>query len=344
MTAVGPVRLGLIGCADVATRRVLPAVLRTAGIELVAVASRSPAKARATAARFGAAAVHGYHALLERADIDAVYVPLPGALHAEWITRALRAGKHVLAEKPLTTDLRETTGVLELARAAGLVVQENYMFVHHAQHEHVGRLIRDGAIGEPRAFTAAFTIPGRPPGDIRLDPRLGGGALLDVAGYPVRAAQHLLGPQLVVAGAMLRTDPAVGVDTGGAALLIRPDGVTAQLTFGFDHGYVAAYQLIGSTGSIRTEHAFATPAGEPPQVWLRRRDARELLTLPPDDQYANAVAWFRSAVLAGTPADPAIAAQARLIEEIRQAADRAAAYPAELSGPACGDSPNPTSP
>ncbi|MEU7171965.1 MULTISPECIES: Gfo/Idh/MocA family protein [Micromonospora] len=326
MNTPGLVRLGVIGCADVATRRVLPAVLRTPGIELVAVASRTLAKAEATAAHFGATAVHDYHTLLGRPDVDAVYVPLPSALHADWIIRALQAGRHVLAEKPLTTSVRETTGVLELAQANGLVVQENYMFVHHAQHEHVHRLIRDGAIGEPRSFTAAFTIPGRPAGDIRLDPRLGGGALLDVAGYPVRAAQHLLGPQLAVAGATLRSDPATGVDIGGAALLTRPDGVTAQLTFGLDHGYLAAYQFVGSTGSIRVEHAFATPADEPPRVWLRRRDARERLRLPADDQYANAVAQFRAAVMAGTPADPAIATQARLIEETKNAAAQAVPY------------------
>nr|AIW63014.1 NDP-hexose 3-ketoreductase [uncultured bacterium BAC-AB1442/1414/561] len=317
MTAV---RLGLLGCADIATRRVLPAVHRTADLELVAVASRTGSKAEATAARFGGEAVHGYQRLLERADVDAVYIPLPSALHAEWITRALDAGKHVLAEKPLTTGHLETVRILALARSCGLVVQENYMFLQHRQHRHVQRLIEDGVLGEVRSFAATFAIPRRPPGDIRLNPALGGGALLDVGGYPLRALQHFLGPDLEVVGAALRPDPTAGVDLGGAALLTRADGVTAHLTFGLDHGYVASYQIIGAAGSIRVDHAFTPAADHLPDVWLRLRGGTERLALPADDQYAHSVARFRAAVRAAAPPDPAIAAQARLLDAVRRAA------------------------
>jgi dTDP-3,4-didehydro-2,6-dideoxy-alpha-D-glucose 3-reductase len=312
-----PLRLGLLGCADVATRRVLPAVAASSEVTLTAVASRSADRASAVAAAFGGTPVPGYDALLGRTDVDAVYVPLPSGLHAHWVRAALRAGKHVLAEKPLTTGLAATTGLVELARARGLVLRENAMFVHHAQHRRVRELLADGVLGELRSMDAVFAIPPRPPGDIRLSPELGGGALLDVGAYPVRAAQLLLGPELDVVGAALEGAP---VDLAGAALLRRADGVLAQVAFGLRHFYGSAYRLHGSAGRLDVTHAFTPPAAHRPVLVLERAGSREEIVLPADDQVANAVAAFARAVRDGPPGDPSIVAQARLIELIRLAA------------------------
>ncbi|HEX6967815.1 MAG TPA: Gfo/Idh/MocA family oxidoreductase [Micromonosporaceae bacterium] len=316
-----PVRLGLIGCADIALRRVLPAVARLPGVELTAVASREAARAAAVAQRFGGEPVVGYAKLLRRPDVDAVYLPLPTGLHAEWIRRALAAGKHVLAEKPLTTSARETAELVAIARDRGLVLMENYMFVHHSQHATVRRMLEEGVIGELRAFSATFTIPPRPPTDIRYAAELGGGALLDVGGYPVRAAQLFLGGDLVVVGAYLRHDPDVGVNVGGAALLATSDGVTAQVAFGMEHMYTSSYQLHGSAGRILVEHAFTPPAAHRPVVRIDRQDHVEQFVLPGDDQYLAAVAAFVTAVTAGTTeTDSATTNQAALIDAIRRAA------------------------
>ncbi|TDB69965.1 Gfo/Idh/MocA family protein, partial [Micromonospora sp. KC721] len=157
-----PVRLGLLGCADIALRRVLPAVAALDSVRLTAVASRTMAKATAVAERFGGVPIAGYDQLLARADIDAVYIPVPTGLHATWIRRALAAGKHVLAEKPLTSCQADTADLVATAEKAGLVLMENYMFVHHGQHAAVRRLVTGGAIGELRSFSATFTIPARP--------------------------------------------------------------------------------------------------------------------------------------------------------------------------------------
>lgn len=180
----GPLRLGVLGCAGIAVRRMLPAFAACPDIEIAAVASRDPAKARQVAERFGCRPVHGYGELLELDDIQAVYIPLPAALHAQWTEAALNTGRHVLAEKPLTTDRQRTGELLELADTRDLVLMENVMFVHHHLHRAVRSLVADGAIGELRAFQAAFTIPPLPDGDIRYDPELGGGALADVGVYP----------------------------------------------------------------------------------------------------------------------------------------------------------------
>lgn len=307
------VRLGVLGCADVARRRVLPAVSAAPGIELVAVASRDAAKAEAFTAELGGEPVHGYETLLDREDIDAVYIPLPSGLHAEWIERALLKGKHVLAEKPLTTSSADTERLVELARARGLVLVENYMFLHHAQHAAVRALLDDGVIGELRAFSATFAIPARPDGDIRLDPALGGGSLLDTAGYPVRAAQLFLGTELCVVGARLHHDKAV--DLGGAALLESATGIPAQLSFGLDHGYLSRYEFHGSRGRLALEHVFTPGPDHHPVAHV----GQNRHPLPADNQYLNSVIAFTKAVDKGEPVDAgATVTQAALIDEIRR--------------------------
>ncbi|WP_328914217.1 MULTISPECIES: Gfo/Idh/MocA family protein [unclassified Streptomyces] len=323
-----PVRLGVLGCADIAVRRLLPAVAATDGVRLAAVASRRAATAEAVTGTFGGQPVEGYDALLRRDDIDAVYVPLPAALHAEWVERALLAGKHTLAEKPLTTDARHTARLVGLARAKGLVLRENFTFVHHPQHARVRRLVEEGAIGRPLAFQAAFTVPPRPPGDIRLRPELGGGARLDVGVYPLRAALLLLGDELGLVGAALHHDETYGVDVGGAALLRRSDGVTAQLTFGMTHMYEAVYQLLGSEGRITVDRAFTTPAGQRPAVTLERAGGVRTPDWEPADQWARAVAAFVRDVTqdAGTPGTGPVRL-AELLDEFRPAPAGAARSP-----------------
>ncbi|OLT49027.1 hypothetical protein BJF85_11080 [Saccharomonospora sp. CUA-673] len=313
--------IGVLGCADVADRRVLPAVAASRRCHLVAVASRTERKAREFAERHGAEAMTGYAALLERDDVDAVYLPLPSGLHAEWIERALRAGKHVLAEKPLTLDGDTTDALLTLAEESGLVLRENFMFCHHPMHGALRDLVDDGAIGELRSFSSTFAIPARPEGDIRHRRELGGGALHDTCGYPVRAAQMFLGPALTVHGTVLREPETGEVDLGGAALLARPDGVFAQVRFGLADAYTSAYEITGSTGRIEVSHVFTTPVGHVPEARLVTSHGSEPVTLPAADQFRAAVDAFAGAVRK-EPDLPewghgAIARQARLIDAIR---------------------------
>lgn len=316
-----PLRFGTLGCAAFARRRMLPAMAAGPDTEVAAVASRDAAKAAETAARFGGTAVHGYAELLERDDVDAVYVPLPPALHAEWTEKALLAGKHVLAEKPLTTDAVRTGELFDLARDRGLVLMENVMFVHHSQHTVVARLVRDGAIGELRALHATFTVPRLPEDDIRYRRDLGGGALWDIGIYPVRAALHLLGDGLELIGAQLTTGAGREVDTAGAALLATPEGVAAQLTFGMDHSYRNTYELAGSEGRITVDRAFTPPADHRPVLRVERAAGTEELRLEPDDQVAGTLAAFVSAVRTGSLGpDRECRAQAALLGAIRASA------------------------
>jgi len=318
-------RMGLLGCASIAWRRTLPALVTADGVELTVVASRDPDKARRFAERFGGTPVHGYEALLERADVDAVYIPLPTGMHAEWVSRALSAGKHVLAEKPLTGTADEAQRLVAQASRAGRWLQENFMFLHHGQHVAVRKLVADGRIGTPRAFTAAFGIPGLDPSDVRYRPELGGGSLLDVGVYPIRSAQLLLSPELEVAGSVLRQDEATGVDVGGGALLVAPDGATAELSFGFERSYRCRYTLWGSAGHLTLDRAFTPGPAAQPVIRIESQDHAEEITLPADHQFRNIIDTFARSIRDGAdfaPEAEAMVRQARLVDEIRNRAVR----------------------
>lgn len=313
-----PVRIGIIGCASIAHRRMLPAMAALPGMEIVAIASRHVDKASAAARAYACRAVTGYEALLHLDEVEAVYVPLPNAMHATWIERALDAGKHVLAEKPLTTSVSRTRELVTTARSRGLVLMENVMFLHHSQHAAVRSLVADGAIGELRAFHAAFAVPRRPADDIRYSADLGGGALLDTGVYPIRAAMSFLGNDLQVASAVLTRRHGHPVDSAGQALLCASNGVGASVTFGLDHAYRSGYELWGSGGRIVVEHAFTPPADHVPVVRLERPSGLDEILLAPDDQVANTLDAFARAIESGQlPDHDGVLRQAVLVDDIR---------------------------
>jgi NDP-hexose-3-ketoreductase len=323
VSATDRLRMGVMGCADIAWRRTLPAMLSDAAVQIVAIASRDRRRAAEFTDRFGGIPLEGYDSLLERDDVDAVYIPLPALLHAEWIERTLEAGKHVLVEKPMTDSYAETSRLVALARSRGLVLLENFMFLYHSQHAAVRKLLADGAIGELRGFSSAFTIPPKPEGDIRYLRDVGGGAFLDFGGYPVRAALHFLGGDLQIVGAVFRHDRDRDVVMSGNVLLCTPDGVAGQLTFGMEHSYRNSYSLSGSTGRIMLDRVFTPPETHRPALRIERQDHREEIVLPSDHQFANVIRAFVRAVLNGgdlRSQEEGTLRQAFLIEQIQQTA------------------------
>ncbi|MFD5453953.1 Gfo/Idh/MocA family protein [Streptomyces olivaceus] len=317
-------RLGLLGCAGIAQRRALPSLARLRDFALTAVASRDADKAKRFARRFGGEPVAGYEELLAREDLDAVYIPLPAALHAPWAARALEAGLHVLVEKPAAVTTEEANRLSRLARERGLVVMENFAFVHHSQQQSVRVLLAEGAIGELRSLSAEFAFPPLPDTDIRHLPELGGGSLLDAGVYPLRAARMFLGDDLQVTGATLRSHPEHQVDVAGAALLTGPSGVSAQVNFGFVHSYRCGYTLWGSAGRISLNRAYSAPDDFAPTLTLERDRRTEERRLAPDQQFTTLFRRFAAAIRRGDVAGPAhdVERQARLVEQIVATARR----------------------
>ena len=166
------VRWGVLSTASIG-RLVIEATRAADHAEFVAVASRDPARARAFAGELGLEASFGsYEELLASSAVDAVYVPLPVALHTEWTVKALAAGKHVLCEKPLATSAADAARCLDAAEAAGRHCVEGLMWRHHPQTTLARKLVADGAIGRLAYVRAALSVS-VPPGDIRrsVEPR-----------------------------------------------------------------------------------------------------------------------------------------------------------------------------
>jgi xylose dehydrogenase (NAD/NADP) len=242
-------RWGLVSTARI-NREVLAGAAASSEVEVVAVASRDQARAEAYAREHGIPTAYGsYEALLADPSIEAVYISLPNSLHCPWSLRALEAGKHVLCEKPMSSDPAEVEAVFDAADAAGLVCMEAFMWRHHPQTRRLEQLVRDGAIGELRLIRSDFGYT-MPPGsdDVRLRPELDGGSLGDLGCYSVSATRLLAGePESVTARQVLAPS---GVDMRFAACLAMPHGVLAELHCGFDLPEHSVLEVLGADGTI----------------------------------------------------------------------------------------------
>jgi len=186
-------RLGLLSTARI-NDEILGAAKETDRVEIAAVGSRETATAEAYAAEHDIARAHGsYEALLADAEVDAVYIPLPNALHHEWTMKALAAGKHVLCEKPYSRHPEEVEAAFAAAETAGLVLMEAFMYRHHPQTRHVEQLVREGTLGRLLSIRGCFTFPLTDLTNVRASTELDGGALMDVGCYCVSGARLLAG-------------------------------------------------------------------------------------------------------------------------------------------------------
>ncbi|MBU2665963.1 Gfo/Idh/MocA family oxidoreductase [Actinoplanes bogorensis] len=237
-------------------------ILSTAGIGRVvaaanpglftAIAGRDAARAAAWAAELGVPRSFGsYDELLADDEVDAVYIPLPVAMHTEWTIRALRAGKHVLCEKPFAMTAADAAACFDAAEAAGKLCIEGLMWRHHPHTALARRLVAEGVIGRLALIRTALTVD-VPPGDIRRTGKLGGGALLDLGCYCVSAIR-LFGGEPVSFSAARVIDTAPGADGGDlrmAATMVLPDDVLAQFDVALDFPRRDELELIGTGGRI----------------------------------------------------------------------------------------------
>ena len=224
-------RLGLLSTARI-NDEILAAASDTERVEIVAVGSRERAKADAYAAQHGIPRAHGsYEALLADAEVDAVYISLPNALHHEWTMKALAAGKHVLCEKPYSRHPDEVEAAFAAAETAGLVLMEAFMYRHHPQTRLVEQLVRDGTLGRLLSIRACFTFPLTDLTNVRASTELDGGALMDVGCYCVSGARLLAGEPVSVSA--VRVDGSTGVDMALHGTLCHEDDVVTQFEASF---------------------------------------------------------------------------------------------------------------
>lgn len=313
-------KIGILGTADIAFRRFLPALQKCEAFTYAGVASRTPEKGKRFVETFGGQVYDGYDALLADDNIEAVYVPLPPALHYEWGKKVLLSGKHLLMEKPFTTNLQHTEELLQLAEEKGLAVHENYMFLYHSQLAYIKKLISDGELGDIRLYRMSFGFPKRAEGDFRYNKALGGGALLDCGGYPVRLALELLGETARVTQAKLVQPAGYEVDLFGNAVLENDDGLCAQISFGMDNAYQCQLEVWGSKQTLIAPRIFTAGDGFSPTICFKSSQDETQEKLPADDQFLHSIEQFGRLVTQEVPRANgynAIRAQSNLTGQIR---------------------------
>ena len=318
-----PVRWGIVGTANIARAQFLPGLREAGGGIAALVASRDRARADAFAAANGIdAGVAGYTALVESPHVDAVYVALPNALHAEWTIRALAAGKAVLCEKPLCTSADEARQVLDAAAGAAAPLWEAFVFPFQAQHRRLTELLADGAIGEPAEVSSAFHFLLSNLANIRMDAALGGGALADVGCYPVRLALELFGANGARAEACSAlTNGEVEVDAAG---IVTFGTRRLLLSCGFRRSYDTFTSVLGSAGQIQLTNPFHPGPGD--TLTVLRPKAEPVIERPTTDQRSFAAAIRHvHAVLRGEAgpehtADGLSLPAARVLEQLQRLA------------------------
>ncbi|KAB8315242.1 Gfo/Idh/MocA family oxidoreductase [Tolypothrix campylonemoides VB511288] len=312
------IRIGVMGCANIAERYMIPAINALEEFKLVAVASRTQETAQKFAEKFNCEAIVGYQSLLEREDIDAIYLPLPTGLHNEWINKSLDAGKHILAEKSLGIDFHSTKAMVEKAQEKKLLLMENFQFQYHSQHNYVKKLLTSGEIGEMRSFRASFGFPPLAWNNFRYNAELGGGSLLDAGSYMLKVSQFFLGSDLEVKAADLVYDEELKVDLYGTAYLTNGK-LSSQVAWGFDNFYQCNYEIWGSKGKLSCERAYSAPPGFSPKIIIEKQGLRTEILLDSDNHFENILKYFRHSILEQKYEHhfKEILTQARLIEQVK---------------------------
>jgi len=254
------VHWGVLGCAQIASTALIPGIQGSANGRVEAVASRDLAKAKEFAGRFGIAKAYGtYEKLLGDPEIDAVYVPLPNSLHAEWTVRAAAMGKHVLCEKPIACSSVDARRMADACRSRGLLVMEAFAHRFHPQYAKVREWISEGRIGSILRIAASMSRSGYPAGNIRMSRDLGGGALMDLGCYCINTARYLVAAEPVSAFARQRIGGS-GVDERTTGTLWFPGGEVLQFDTSLyleDRHFEQGLTVYGERGNIHVPQAFA---------------------------------------------------------------------------------------
>ena len=286
------VRWGVLGTANIALTKVLPAMQLSEWCEIAAIASRNRAKAVAAAGKLNIPKAYGsYDELLADTSIEVIYNPLPNHLHVPWTIKAAAAGKHVLCEKPIALNAEEARRLIEVTERSGLKMQEAFMVRTHPQWLETRRLIRSGRIGSVTAITGFFSYFNADPENIRNQLALGGGALMDIGCYPINISRFIFEAEPRSVLGVIERDPVSGTDTLTSAMLDFPRG---HATFTCSTRLAPYQRMIfhGTEGRIEVLIPFNAPNDRPTQILVDD----EVMEVPTCDQYEIQGSLFSQAI------------------------------------------------
>ncbi len=253
------VRWGVLGVANIATAKVIPAMQKGSCSEIVAIASRDEQKARQAAAELGIPRAWGsYEELLADPDVEAIYNPLPNHLHVPWSIRAAEAGKHVLCEKPVSLTVAECRTLIEARDRTGVKIGEAFMVRTHPQWLRARELARSGEIGDLRAVMCGFSYFLRDPQNVRNIAEWGGGGLMDIGCYAIQVSRFLFGSEPLRVVGLVERDPEMRVDRLASAIL-EFEGGQSVFTCSTQLVPYQRVQIFGTRGRIEVEIPFNAP-------------------------------------------------------------------------------------
>ena len=309
------IRIGIICPSEIAFRRFMPALKKCNGIIFAGIAIATPeewfgalnniseeqiekqqsgeySKAQNFIKLYGGEIFEGYNKLISSDKIDAIYIPLPPALHYKWAKLALLNNKHVFLEKPSTTCLSETMDLISIASERELALHENYMFIYHTQLEEIKSVVDSGEIGDVRLYRITFGFPRRDSNDFRYNKSLGGGALFDAGGYCLKYANWLLGGNARIISAQMNYLDEFEVDMYGSGTMVNTAGSVVQLAFGMDNDYRCDIEIWGSNGTITSGRILTAPEGLIPFYTIKKNQDIEKRNLSSDDTFFKSIKYF----------------------------------------------------
>ncbi len=259
---------GVLSVAKIGVEQVIPAMQRGEVARIDAIASRDLSRAKAVAAKLGIPQAYGsYEALLADPMIEAIYNPLPNELHVEWTIRALKAGKHVLCEKPIALDAKEAQALVAARDSAGKLVAEAFMVRYHPQWRRAREIARSGALGEVRAIQTFFSYRLTDPANIRNKPP-GGGGLYDIGCYAINTARYIFAAEPIRVVAALDVDPAFGTDRLASALIEFPGGRHLTFSCATQLSALQRVTLVGEKGRLEVAIPFNAPKDRPTRITI----------------------------------------------------------------------------
>jgi len=296
-----PVRWGVLGVATHFVLRVIAPLLRSEEVEVAAIASRSADRARKAAGEWGIPRWYGsYEELLRDKDIEAVFIPLPNHLHAEWIRKCADAGKHILCEKPLALDAKEAAAAVAYAGKAGVLLMEAFMYRFHPQWQRALELVRIGEIGSVRAVHTYFCYSLTDPQNIRNKLDMGGGALMDIGCYAVSVPRWLFGREPARVLGVVERDPQFKTDVFSSAILDFGSG-RSLFSVGTQAFPFQRVDVHGTGGHLSVHVPLNMYPDVPPRLTVITGVGEREVQLPAADQYALEFEAFSRAVRQGQP-------------------------------------------
>ena len=292
-----PVKWGIISTANIGMQKVLPAMLKSKEVEIVAIASRKLKTAREAAAKLGIPKAYGsYEEMLADPEIEAVYNPLPNHLHVPLTVAAVKAGKHVLCEKPIAITAREAATLRKLPK--NKLVAEAFMVRYASQWVETLARVKKGEIGEVRAIQVMFTYFNRDPKNVRNMQGIGGGGLLDIGCYPITIARYIFGADPLRAAATIDIDPKFKVDRLAGGLLEFSKGRHLSFTVSTQLAPYQRVHIMGTKGRIEIEMPFNAPPDKPNRYFVQgmAMNEGEWVEIPVIDQYTQQAEAFGRAI------------------------------------------------